>query len=151
MKQLGNVYLCLFMPILASPTILLQNTAGQAIGEPAGYLRLQWGSQPRPFADTCALFAAAAAALERYAWGRILVDQVHMRPFTPQEQLWISQEWLPAAVRVSGYRFGAVVVAANVLTRLATAFVTSSPEPGLRYRSFSTEQEAVGWLLRQPR
>jgi hypothetical protein len=125
-------------------------TSGQVIAEAAGYLRLHWGSQPRPFADTCAMFNTAARVLRQHGWGRILVDQVDMLPFTSKEQLWISEEWLPAAVKESGYRHGAVVVAKNVLTRLATAFVTSTPELPLRYRSFGTEREAVDWLLQQP-
>ena len=97
------------------------------------------------------MFTTAAQALNEYGWSRILVNQVHMPPFTPQEQLWISQEWLPAAVRESGYRAGAVVVATNVLTRLATAFVTASnPDLPLRYRSFDLEALAIEWLLAQP-
>ena len=138
------------MPVTSDSAILLQNSAGQVIAEPDSYLRLDWSNQPRAFADTCAMFAAAAQALRQHGWGRILVDQLQMQPFSPREQLWISQEWLPAAVRESGYRFGAVVVAANVLTRLATAFVTSMPELPLRYRSFSTEAEALEWLIQQP-
>jgi hypothetical protein len=133
------------------PVVLLHNNAGQVIVDPAGFLRLHWHDQPRMFADTCAMFTAAAAGLERYAWGRILINQVNMQPFSPQEQRWISQEWLPDAVRTSGYRFGAVVVATNVLTRLATAFVTASfGDLPLRYRSFDAEQEAIAWLVQQP-
>lgn len=134
----------------SSSFILLQNAAGQVLLEPAGFVRLNWGSQPRSFADTCALLTAAAQGLRQHSWGRVLVNQVKMLPFTSQEQLWISEEWLPAAVRDSGYRFGAVVLATNVLTRLATAFVTSMPVPDLRYRSFGNEQEALAWLLQQP-
>lgn len=105
----------------------------------------------RALADTQAMFTIAAQALNEHGWSRILVNQVHMLPFTPQEQLWISQEWLPAAVRDSGYRAGAVVVATNVLTRLATAFVISSvPQLPLRYRSFDLEKMAIQWLLTQP-
>ncbi|QKG56873.1 hypothetical protein GKZ68_09690 [Hymenobacter sp. BRD128] len=138
------------MPATPDSVILLQNAAGQVSAEPAGYLRLRWGGQPRVFADTCAMFTTAAQALHQRGWSRILVDQTVMQPFTSREQLWISQEWLPKAVQESGYRFGAVIVAANVLTRLATTFVTSTPELPLRYRSFGTEEEALAWLLQQP-
>jgi hypothetical protein len=137
------------MPPFASPIILLQNNAGQVIAEPAGFLRLHWSGQERTLADTRAMFTTGAQALQRYGWGRILINQVQMQPFSPEEQLWISQQWLPSAVSESGYRFGAVVVATNVLTRLATAFVTSTPELPLRYRSFGTEEEALAWLLKQ--
>lgn len=133
------------------PGVLLQNSAGQVLTDPAGFLRLHWSSQPRTFAETRAIFTTAAAELERYKWGRILINQVNMQPFSPQEQQWLAQEWLPAAVRTSGYRFGALVVASNVLTRLATAYVTTSFfDLPLRYRSFDAEAEAVAWLLQQP-
>lgn len=139
------------MPAAVPVAILLKNNAGQVIVDPAGFLRLHWSDQPRIFADTCAMFTTAAAALVRYEWGRILINQVNMQPFSPQEQEWISQQWLPEAVRTSGYRFGAVVVATNVLTRLATAFVTTSfADLPLRYRSFDAEREAVTWLTQQP-
>jgi hypothetical protein len=134
----------------SAPILVFQNNAGQVIAEPGAFLRLNWNGQPRAFADTCAMFTAAAEALRQHGWGRILIDQMQMQPFSSHEQLWISQQWLPAAVRESGYRFGAVLLAANVLTRLATAFVTSTPELPLRYRSFSTEVEALDWLIQQP-
>jgi len=80
----------------------------------------------------------------------MLINQVDMLPFTPQEQQWISTDWLPEAVRTSGYRFGAVVVATDVRTRLATSYVTTSASAlPLRYRSFDSEAAAANWLLTQ--
>lgn len=122
------------------------------LADPAGFVRVQWNGQARTFAETQAVLTAVSDALARYGWGRVLINQTLMQPFSPQEQQWVTQEWLPAAVRTSGYRFGAVVVSANVLTRLATAFVTTTfSDLPLRYRSFDTEGEAVAWLLQQPR
>ncbi|MGI4761226.1 MAG: STAS/SEC14 domain-containing protein [Janthinobacterium lividum] len=130
---------------------LLDSTAGRVLMDPAGFVRVHWSSQPRTFAETCAMLTTAATALERNGWGRILTNQINMQPFSPREQQWLTQEWLPVAVHTNGYRFGAVVVATNVLTRLATAFVTTSfSDMPLRYRSFDAEAEAVAWLLRQP-
>ena len=136
----------------ASEEIIVQNAAGRVAANAAGFLLIHWDGQPRPLAATCELFTTAAGELRRRGWGRILINQIRMKPFSPAEQQWISQEWLPAAVRESGYRAGAVVVAVNVLTRLATAYITAgAPELPLRYRSFDTEEAAIGWLLRQPR
>lgn len=144
-----GAYLWQLMHSITAPLLLLNNAAGQVIADPEGFLRLQWSGQTRAFADTRAMFTTSAQALRHYGWGRILINQVQMQPFSSEEQLWISQQWLPSAVHESGYRFGAVVVATNVLTRLATAFVTSTPELPLRYRSFGTEEEALAWLLQQ--
>ena len=149
MKGLANA--CLPQVYLFSLTILLKNAAGQVLADPAGFLRLHWGGQPRPFAHTQAMFTTAAQALRQRGWGRILINQVAMIPFNSREQQWIRDEWLPAAVVESGYRAGALVVATNVLTRLATAYITTSaPALPLRYRSFDTEAAAVSWLLEQP-
>ncbi|QKG52895.1 hypothetical protein [Hymenobacter sp. BRD67] len=137
---------------MSTPTsaLLLHNMAGQVIADPAGFLRLNWSTHARTFGETCAMFTTAAAALQRYGWERILVNQLSMRPFTPQEQQWISTVWLPYAVKESHYRFGAVVVASNLLTRLATSYITTStPELPLRYRSFDREETAISWLLMQ--
>jgi hypothetical protein len=139
------------MPALLSSTTLLQNASGQVLTDPAGFVRVHWSGQARTFAETRAVLTAVSDALARYGWGRVLINQALMQPFSPQEQQWVTQEWLPAAVRTSGYRFGAVVVSANVLTRLATAFVTTTfSDLPLRYRSFDAEGEAVAWLLQQP-
>lgn len=139
------------LEVRPNTTVLLQNPAGQVLADPAGFLRLEWGSQPRSFAHIQAMFTTAAQALAQRGWSRILINQVGMIPFSPQAQQWVSEEWLPAAVAVSGYRAGAVVVATNVLTRLATAYITTNASNlPLRYRSFDTEAAAVSWLLDQP-
>ncbi|MGI4824485.1 MAG: hypothetical protein ACRYFV_25020 [Janthinobacterium lividum] len=130
--------------------ILFENVAGRLQADSAGFLRVYWGPGPRTLTDTGALFAAITKALLKYQWSKILVNQVHMQPFTTQEQLWIAQEWLPHAVREGGYRFGAVVVSANQFTRLATAFITISVQGlPILYRSFDKEEQAVSWIIKQ--
>lgn len=121
------------------------------LADPAGLLRLVWGSQPRQLLDTQALFGAIGEALRQRNWGRMLANQTQMLPLSPAEQQWLTQEWLPGEGRRSGYRAIAIVVAHNVLGRLATAAVTTvQPEGGPRYRSFDDEATALQWLLRQP-
>lgn len=128
---------------------MFENVAGQVLADPAGYLRLVWGGQPRQLPDTQVLMTALAAGLRQHRYGRVLADQTHMRPLSPDEQHWLAQQWLPHEARAAGYRAGAIVVATDVLTRLATASVTTGHE-GTRYRSFDDEQAALAWLLRQP-
>lgn len=150
----GGPYLCRVLSryLVVAASLLFENIAGQVLADPAGYLRLVWSGQPRQLADTQQLLQAVAAQLAQRRWGRVLADQTHMRPFTPDEQRWVSQQWLPHEARASGYRAGAILVASSVLSRLATAYITSSsPENAfLRYRSFDDEQTATEWLLRQP-
>jgi hypothetical protein len=135
----------------AESTLLFSNTAGQLLADPAQFLRAHWTTQPRTLADTQALFTGMARALRQRGWSRILINQVNMRPFSAAEQQWVSQEWLPEAVREGGYRAGAIVVSTDTYARLATAYITTSVGGlPLRYRSFDTEAEAVAWLLQQP-
>lgn len=136
--------------VSSSPTLLFQNTAGQVLADSAGFIRLVWSGQPRQLADTQAILDAVAQHLYQRRWGRVLANQTHMLPFSPEEQRWIAQEWLPGSARTSGYRAGAIVVSASVLGRLATAYITGAQNDSLRYRSFDTEETALAWLLRQP-
>ncbi|QDA60244.1 STAS/SEC14 domain-containing protein [Hymenobacter jejuensis] len=132
-------------------TLYFENSAGQLLEHPAGFLRATWSERPRQLADTRALFTHMLRALLQRGWSRILIDQRVMLPFSSEEQTWIAQEWLPRAVQEGGYRAGAVVVSADVMTRLATAFVTTQIQNrALVYRSFETEAEATEWLLQQP-
>lgn len=135
----------------AAPTLLFQNAAGQVLANAAGFLHLVWSGQARQLADTQALLGALAQGLRQRGYYRVLADQTNMLPFTPAEQQWVTQEWLPGDGKASGYRFGAILVASNVLTRLATAYITtgSAENSFLRYRSFDDKQAAIAWLLRQ--
>lgn len=137
----------------ASPSLSLyfQNNAGRLLLDPAGFLRAWWGPGPRTLTDTQGFFTHMQHALQRHGWSRILISQVGMAPFTAEEQRWVAHEWLPEAVRVGGYRHGAVLVSGEVLVRLATAYVTTNVQGlPLVYRSFEQEAEAVQWLVQQP-
>jgi hypothetical protein len=131
--------------------IFFENAAGRLLEDPAGFLQANWTAQPRSFSELQALFTHMALGLQRNGWGRMLINQVSMTPFSQQEQLWIAEHWLPGAVQTAGYRFGAVVVSQDVLTRLATAYVTTHVQGlPLTYRSFEIEEQAKAWLIKQP-
>ncbi len=137
--------------MVAASLLLFKNRAGLLLADPAGFLRANWGAQPRTLADTQEFFANMQQQLQAYRWSRILINQVGMLPFSPAEQQWVAHEWLPQAVRVGGYRHGAIVVSHDVLVRLATAYVTTNVQGlPLVYRSFDDEAEAVAWLTQQP-
>ncbi|MGI4835844.1 MAG: hypothetical protein ACRYFK_20515 [Janthinobacterium lividum] len=138
-------------PVKQAPALLFENAAGQVLADSAGFLRLVWSAQARQLTDTQGLLRAMSQHLGQRGWGRVLANQTYMPPFSPDEQHWINQEWLPGEARTSGYRHGAILVSSNVLSRLATASITGAQqESGLRYRSFDDEATAVAWLLRQP-
>lgn len=133
------------------PAVLFTNPAGQLLADPAGFLRVAWGSQPRSSQATKALFEQILLQLRRQQWSRALINQVGMQPFTPADQQWIAYDWLPRAVQ-GGYRHGALVVSADVLVRLATAYITTHVQGlPLTYRSFDSDADAVRWLGKQPK
>ncbi len=131
-------------------TLVFENAAGRIEADPAGFMRSHWGPGLRTLADTQAFLRGLSQAMRQYSWPWVLINQVEMTTFTPQEQAWITQEWLPAAVREAGYRVGAIVLAADIYSRLATAFVTTNVHGlPIRYRSFDEETPAIAWLLKQ--
>ena len=136
---------------IATLLVLFKNLAGQLTADPAGFLRLSWTAAPRNLSDTQSLFAQVALALQQRSWAKVLINQTEMLPFSPAEQQWIAQEWLPQAVQAGGYRYGAIVVSADTYARLATAYITTNVQGlPMRYRSFDQEAEAATWLARQP-
>ncbi|MFD1870837.1 hypothetical protein [Hymenobacter bucti] len=135
----------------ATLPVLFQNAAGQFAADPAGFLRLTWSATPRTLADTQAFLSHVTQALRQRGWSKVLGNQLAMLPFSTAEQQWVSQEWLPEAVQVGGYRYGAIVVSADTYARLATAYITTNVGGlPMRYRSFDAEADAVSWLRQQP-
>jgi hypothetical protein len=127
--------------------ILFKNSAGQLTADPAGFLRMDWSGAGRSLTDTQGLLTHMAQALQQHGWSKVLANQTLMSSFSPAEQEWITQEWLPLAVQ-SGYRYGAIVVSTNTYARLATAFITTNVGGlPLRYRSFDDAAQAIAWLL----
>lgn len=131
----------------ASRTIYFKNNVGCLWEEPEDYLHLEYYPGPREEVQFRALLTHGRQAMQRRGWSRMLVNQQRMSPFTPSEESWMMNEWLPQAVRESGYRFGALLVAHDVFARLAmTGIVMTSRKLGHTYRNFEHEKEAIAWL-----
>ena len=139
-----------FNSLMRNPTrsLYFENSIGRIWEEPEGYLRLEYFPEPREAVQFRALLTHAAQALSRRQWSKMLVDQREMTPYTTSEQEWMTTEWLPRAVQESGYRYGAILVAHNVFTRLVTnQYVMASRGLPHSYRTFETDEAAVAWLL----
>ncbi len=131
-------------------SLYFENSAGRIWEEPGGYVRLDYHAGTREVAQFRALLTHTAQALSRRKWDKILVDQRNMAPFSATEQDWMTTEWLPRAVRESGYRYGAVLVANNVFARLAmNQLVMATRTLTHTYRTFETEDAAMAWLVQQ--
>lgn len=135
---------------LLTRSLYFENNAGRIWEEPEGYLRLEYRAGPRELMHFRALLTHVAQALQRHRWGKVLVDQRLMAPYSATEQAWMGGEWLPAAVQQHGYRLGAVLVAQDVFARLAMNQLAMSSR-GLphTYCMFENEGDAVSWLQAQ--
>lgn len=126
-----------------------ENAAGRAVNDPLGFARLTYRAGGDAFE---ALLGNVTRLLARRGDGGLLVDQRQMVPFTPDEQAYVIEQWLPRTVQEGGYRYGAVLLAEDVFARLATAqMVTAVRALPIGYRYFELEAEAVAWLLDQQR
>ncbi|HEX8330807.1 MAG TPA: hypothetical protein VF629_24965 [Hymenobacter sp.] len=131
-------------------SLYFENSIGRIWEEPGDYLRLEYRSGPRELIQFRALLTHTAQALVRRGWDKVLVDQRHMAPYSPVEQDWMTNEWLPRAVNESRYRYGAVLVAHDVFARLAmNQFMMASRNLPHTYRTFETEETALAWLGNQ--
>jgi len=132
--------------------VYYENEVGRATDDPLGFARLTYREGLRAKDAFQALLGHVTRLLAKRGDGCLLVDQRLMQPFTPEEQTYVIEQWLPRAAQEGGYRFGAVVVAHNVFARLATSMVvTAVRDLPMAYRYFEEEAEAVAWLLQQQR
>lgn len=129
-------------------TLYFENSIGRIWEEPAGYVRLEYRSGARETVQFRAILTHLVQALARHRWSKALIDQRAMAPYSPAELDWMSNEWLPRAVREYGYRFGAALVAHDVFARLAmNQLVMGNRGLPHTYRTFEAESDALAWLL----
>jgi len=132
---------------MAARPVYFENAVGRIWEEPLNYLRLDYYAAPREEVAFRALLMHALQALVRRGWGKILIDQRKMAPYSDAERAWMMDEWLPRAIREGGYRYGAVVLAENPFARVSmTRLALASRELGNTYKTFDTENDAVDWL-----
>ncbi|SNR30329.1 hypothetical protein [Hymenobacter mucosus] len=130
--------------------VYYENAVGRAVDDPLGFARLTYQPGTRDAEAMAALLGHVTRLLAKRGDGCLLVDQRLMSPFTPTEQIFVIQQWLPRAVAEGSYRFGAVVLAENAFARLATRSVTTAVrDMPMLYQYFEQEVDAVAWLLQQ--
>jgi hypothetical protein len=131
-------------------TVYFENAAGRIWTEPAGYLRLDYHAGRRSEVEFRALLTHVRQAMSRHGRGRVLINQRQMAGFSPAEERWMVEEWLPLAIAENGYRYGAVLMADDVFARLAMSnIVLATQGRGHEYQHFADEDEATKWLLGQ--
>lgn len=129
------------------PTSFYYGNAAGLVQEHASYVRLRYHAGLRQADAFHALLGHVTRALARHGAGKLLVDQHAMTPYTPQEQAYVVQQWLPRTIVEGQYRWGAVVMAQDVFTRLSMDTIrTQAQDLPLTYRFFADEAAALAWL-----
>ncbi|AWM34296.1 hypothetical protein [Hymenobacter nivis] len=132
---------------MVARSVYFENAVGRVWEEPLHYLRLDYYAAPREEVAFRALLTHALHALVRRGWGKMLIDQRKMAPYSDAERAWMLDEWLPRAIREGGYRYGAVVLAENPFARVSmTRLSLAARELGNTYKTFDTEADAAAWL-----
>jgi len=136
-----------------TPTRLyFENAAGRVVEDRDGLVRLTYYAGRRQMEVWRGLMQHTKHLLSRQQRGVMLIDQREMMAFSPAEQTWLVDQWLPEAIVEGGYRYGAVVQAHDAFARLAMDTVRVQAQGlQLSYRYFSDEQSALTWLRQQAR
>jgi hypothetical protein len=129
----------------APPTspVYFQNAVARLLEHPHGYAVVEYRPGPRLLTDLQGLLAQLARLLTQRRWNRVLADQRHMDPFTPEESEWVRAQWLTRGTTFHG----AILLPHNVFARLASSqLVHEAKAASLSYRLFEDAPAAAAWL-----
>lgn len=139
------------MKMVATSSVLFENSLGCISYEPAGYLRLHWQAGPRDSQPVRTLFAQTLRAQVQTGCAYLLIDERLASAFQEAEKAWLTEEWLPYWVAQAGRYYVAHLAATDVYARLSTVGVMAKARSiALSHCLFTNETDAVHWLLRQP-
>ncbi|MGY2133126.1 STAS/SEC14 domain-containing protein [Hymenobacter sp. HD11105] len=122
------------------------NAAAAITHHKMGYIRITWQSAAVSITDLQAIYEHVLRAMLYYGTTRLMSVHGERPPMPAQLQDWLAQQWIPRAIKEAGYDRCAIVEAEAPVSRLAARSISSNLSVGLRYRYFTTEQEAIEWL-----
>jgi hypothetical protein len=126
-------------------SVFFQNAVARLLEHPHGYAVVEYQSGPRQLPDLQHLLAQLAQLLMLRRWNRVLADQRHMQPFTPEESEWIRASWLTRGTQFHG----AILLPHDVFARLASSqLVFEAKAANLNYRLFDDQEAAEEWLAK---
>jgi hypothetical protein len=132
------------MPATPALSLYFQNAVARVLEHPHGYAVVEYQPGPRQLSDLQGVLAQLARLLTQRRWNRVLADQRHMQPFTPEESEWIRAHWLTRGTTFHG----ALLLPHNVFARLTSSqLVLEAKAANLSYRLFDEPAAAEAWLL----
>jgi hypothetical protein len=77
---------------------------------------------------------------------KILSEHGDRAPLTGPAQQWITNNWIPRAMRIAQTHHCAIVEGANPLHRLSTQTIVATAPAAFVFQRFSTVEAAQAWL-----
>lgn len=129
-----------------SPTQYFRNAAAVISYYPAGYVRLEWQPVASTATELRAIYEHVLRAMLHHRATALMSIHNQRPPMPPEVQAWLTDDWMPRAVREVGYGRCAIVEADMPLSRLAARAVGSNVTGPLNYQYFDSETAAEAWL-----
>ncbi|UYZ57971.1 SpoIIAA family protein [Hymenobacter latericus] len=126
------------------------NAFAEVQPDPEGFAYMRCLPGPRLLADYQEAMNALLRVIRNIGTGKALVDHMHIEPITPEEQQWVTTNWLPRAVVQGNYRYAALLSAPETMAWLnkVDPHLLDWPQAPT-FRHFSNETEARAWLRAQ--
>jgi hypothetical protein len=124
------------------------NDLASIVEHAVGYISIDWKPAPLRSANLREVYTRALELLTHTRYGRILTDHQLMGPIMPLDAEWLVQDWVPQAVKASGYRRCAIIQSHEQLSRQTTRQIVGqlSTIP-LAINHFHDRDSAAAWLL----
>ncbi|OON69602.1 hypothetical protein [Hymenobacter sp. CRA2] len=125
-----------------------QNAAASISYAPNGnYLVLSWSAVKASPEELRAVYEQALRAMQQQGIRKVLSNHGARPPLPAAVSTWVAEEWIPQAVRETGYSHCAVVENQSALGRLVAQSIGAQlPGKLLTFRYFPTQAEAAAWL-----
>lgn len=144
-----NSYISLMSAHLIFETTSFRAPACTVVCSSAGYVRLDWTDAAVSAPELQEIYEQVLAAMRRLGLNKLLSNHAQRHPIPATIQQWLTQEWVPKAIREAGYGYCAIVESQEAMGRLAARAIGSDIGKLISFRYFPTVAEAAQWLTAQ--
>lgn len=138
------------MPDLRYPvheSLYFHNSLASIIEHSLGYVRIEWHPTLVRTSELREAYEQVLLLLKESGITRVLSDHQLLAAIMPDDQCWLTNEWVPRAVQEVGYSHCAIVQAYDTISHLVTLRITNALVEPLTVGYFDDEKTAEGWLL----
>ncbi|MES2765967.1 MAG: hypothetical protein V4642_08870 [Bacteroidota bacterium] len=84
--------------------------------------------------------------MENHNCNKLITDNKHMLTFSPSDQVWLVEEWLPR-ITAAGLKYSAIIAPALATPKSAVEDVVNKVNPDqIEQRFFASQAEAKEWI-----